>query len=311
MALELGLDSLEWMTITLELCDRVGVDLSEEAIARVETVRDLLREAVDAEQAPSPAIDPAVQLEKPEELLDAQQRRWLTERGWLLRGLGTSLFAINRLLMRTIFSLEVRGADRLPTQGPCVLIPNHVSLLDPPTIMAALSNKFLNRTYWGGWTGIMFRNAVMRLVSRATQVLPIDQSSRPLANIALAATALARGYNLVWFPEGGRSPDGTLQPFQPGIGLMVTAHPLPLIPVWVEGTFEALPIGARWPRRTRIRIVFGNVLDPTTLAGQALGTQPFRQIAAALHDHVAALGGRQGKPHLTADQVDRLSRSRS
>ncbi|HSB15430.1 MAG TPA: AMP-binding protein, partial [Bryobacteraceae bacterium] len=257
MALELGLDSLEWMTVTLELRDRVGVDLPEAAISRIGTVRDLLREAVEAEQTTAAAVDPAGQLTNPQELLDPQQQRWLAARGFFLRGLGTSLALLDRLLMRAVFHLEVHGIERVPAEGPWVMTPNHVSLLDPPAIFAALSISSLNRTCWGGWTGIMFRNPVMRLVSRATQVLPIDQSSRPLANLALGAAALARGQNLVWFPEGGRSRDGTLQAFQPGIGLILTAHPVPVIPVRIQGSFEALPRGAWWPRRSRIRIAFG------------------------------------------------------
>ncbi len=293
LALELGLDSLAWMTLTLELRDRVGIDLPEDAIARIGTLRDLLREAVEAEEHAAAAVDPAVQLEEPEQLLAPSQLEWLAERGWFVRRLGTVLFDLNRLLMKRLFSLEVHGVERILTQGPCVLVPNHTSLLDPPAVMAALSDSFLSRTYWGGWTGIMFRNALMRLVSRATQVLPIDQSSRPLSNIALGAAALARGYNLVWFPEGGRSLDGMLQSFQPGIGLMMTAHPAPLIPVWIEGSFEALPTGAWWPHCRAIRVVFGEALDAGTLAGPSRGTDRYRRIATALHDHVASLGGCQ------------------
>ncbi len=131
MALELGLDSLEWMTMTLELRDRTAVDLSQEAIARIGTIRDLLHEALEAEQTTVSAIDPVVQLKNPDQLLDEEQRRWLTERGWFLRGLGTWLFALNRLFMRTVFSLDVHGAEQIPTEAPCVLIPNHASLLDP------------------------------------------------------------------------------------------------------------------------------------------------------------------------------------
>lgn len=292
LSLDLGLDSLEWMTMTLALRDEVGIELSEEAVARIGTVRDLLRESVEAEQATGGAADPAVRLKQPEELFDARQRRWLAPRGRLLRGLGSLLFCLDRLLMRTVFSLDVRGVERVPAQGPCVLAPNHTSLLDPPALIAVLPTGFLDRTYWGGWTGIMFRNPVMRLVSRACQVLPVDQRGRPLANLALGAAALARGFNLVWFPEGGRSPDGTLQPFQPGIGILLTAYPLPVVPVRITGSFEALPTGAWWPRRNRIRIRFGDPLDPATLAGQREGAERYRQIATALHDHVAALGDR-------------------
>jgi long-chain acyl-CoA synthetase len=198
--------------------------------------------------------------------------------------------------MRKVFNLEVYGIERVPAQGPWVMTPNHVSLLDPPAIIAILSIRSLNQTYWGGWTGIMFRNPIMRLVSRATRVLPIDQSSRPLANLALGAAALARGQNLVWFPEGSRSPDGTLQPFQPGIGLILTAHPVPVIPVRVEGSFAALPRGVWWPHRRRIRIIFGEALNPQALAGPSHGADRYRRIAAALHDHVEALGVHPERP---------------
>ncbi|HSA62496.1 MAG TPA: hypothetical protein VLE03_09680, partial [Nitrospiraceae bacterium] len=79
--------------------------------------------------------------------------------------------------------------------------------------------------------------------------------------------------------------------FQPGIGLILTAHPVPVIPVRIQGSFEALPRGAWWPRRSRIRIAFGEAIDPNRLAGPHNGADRYRQIAAALHDHVAALGG--------------------
>jgi long-chain acyl-CoA synthetase len=280
------------MAMSFDLHDRVGVELPEDAIARVRTVRDLLREAMEAEETAGSMVDPAVQLTEPQRLLDPQQRRWLTERGPLLRGLGAALLALDRLLMRIVFPLEVQGLDHIPRDGPCILICNHVSLLDPPALIAALPPGFLHRSDWGGWTGIMFRNPVMRLISRATRVLPIDQSSRPLANLALGAAALRSGNNLIWFPEGNRSPDGRLQPFQPGIGLIVTAHPVPVIPVRIEGTFNALPRGARWPRRGQIRILFGKSLTPEELGGQRTGPDRYRHIAAALHDRVAALDGR-------------------
>lgn len=297
MSFELGLDSLEWMTMTLELRDLVGVDLSEEAIARVGTVRDLLRKSVEAEQAGNAATDPAIRLRKPEGLLDARQRHWLKRRGWFLHGLGMALLALDRLLMRTVFSLQVHGTEQIPAERPCVLIPNHASLLDPPALFAALSTRSLHETYWGGWTGIMFHHPVMRLVSRATQVLPIDQQDRrPLANLALGATALARGHKLVWFPEGGLSRNGTLQPFHWGIGLLLTAYPVPVIPLRIEGSFEALPPGTWWPRRRHIRIEFGEPLNPDTLAGPSEGADRYRRIAAALHDHVAALGHHPAPP---------------
>jgi long-chain acyl-CoA synthetase len=304
MLLDLGLDSIEWMTMTLELHDQLGVDLPEEAFGRAGTVRDLLREAVEARQTTSAARDPVVQLKTPDRLLDAEQRRWLKERGWILRGLGTALFVLARLFMRTFFSLDLHGAERVPTKGPCLLICNHASLLDPLALIAVLPDGVLKETYWGGWTGIMFRNPIMRLISRATQVLPIDQRGRHLTNLALGAAVLARGKTLVWFPEGGRTPDGTLQPFQAGIGLLVTAQPWPVIPICIEGSFHALPPGAWWPHRGTLRIAVGEAIEPDRLARHETGTARYRLIAAALREHVAALEGQPAQVRrVTADSA--------
>jgi long-chain acyl-CoA synthetase len=73
-------------------------------------------------------------------------------------------------------------------------MPNHVSLLDPLAVAAALPKDRLRRTYWGGWTGIMFTNPLMRLVSRAARVVPIDPLRGPLSSLAFGVTALDQGY---------------------------------------------------------------------------------------------------------------------
>lgn len=294
LLLDLGLDSLEWMTLTVELRDDLGLDLDEDAIARIGSVRDLLRESFEARDAAGLSRDPSVQLGAPDQLLDREQQNWLAERGPWLRGFRRALFGLIRALIRKGFDLEVRGIEHIPAQGPWVLTPNHASFLDAPVIIAALPEIDWPRTYWGGWTGIMFRNSLMRLFSRAAGVLPIDQTGRPLATLALGAAALARGNNLIWFPEGHRSRDGRLQPFQTGIGWIVMAHPVPVIPVRIEGTFDALPRNAWWPRRGPITIFFGEAVYPDELAAARKGPERYRQIAATLHDRVATLPGLSG-----------------
>jgi len=83
----------------------------------------------------------------------------------------------------------------------------------------------------------------------------------------------------------------------------MTAHPVPVIPVWIEGSFEALPTGAWWPRRQRIRVRFGEPLNPNLLAGQSHGADRYRQIASELHDRVAALGDRSIEPPLVSGEA--------
>ncbi|MBA3472190.1 MAG: AMP-binding protein, partial [Rubrobacter sp.] len=74
--LDLGVDSMEWVNLTMEIGESAGVELDEEAIDGIDTVRDLLREVAEAsESGETPSgISP---LEQPEEVLDEDQKRWL------------------------------------------------------------------------------------------------------------------------------------------------------------------------------------------------------------------------------------------
>lgn len=290
MYLDLGVDSLAWLHLTLELRERTGAELDEEAIGRIETVRDLLRETAEAEHGTGAGHDLLQQLQRPDDLLNERQRRALTAPGPLLRTIGGLLYGLDRVLMRWAFRLEVHGIEHLPPQGPFVLTPNHVSVLDPLAVAAALPDHLLHHIYWGGWTGIMFSNPLIRLVSRATGVVPVDPRHGPLSSLAFGVAILQRGHVLVWFPEGERSRDGTLQQFRPGVGLVLGAQPVAVVPVWIAGAYEALPREKWWPRFRPITVTFGDPLDPQKLQLQGENGQPHERIARALHDRVAALG---------------------
>jgi long-chain acyl-CoA synthetase len=287
--LDLDVDSLAWLHLTLELREQIGLLLTEEAIGRIETVRDLLRESVEAELGSTTGPAPLELLQEPAALLSATQQQWLEPPRASIRILAMLLSYLNRALMRWLFKLKVRGLDHVPPHGPFVLTPNHVSLLDPQVLAAALPETHRARTYWGGWTGIMFTSSLMRLGSRAAQVVPVDAVKGPLSSLAFGVAALTKGKNLVWFPEGGRSRSGELQRFQSGIGLIVEAHSTPIIPVWIAGTFEALPYGRRWPRRRQLTITFGRPVNPEELQRLGKGAESHTRIADALYSHVAAL----------------------
>ena len=288
-ALDLGVDSLEWLALTLEIERRARVELDEAAIARVGTVRDLLREV-----AAAPALGeaaPGAPWDEPEKVLTATEARWLRPLGPGLTLLARALFALNGWLMRLLFRVRGVGLEHLP-EAPWVLAPNHVSVLDPLVLSAALGWRHLRRTAWGGWTGVAFANAPMRAVSRLARVLPVAPERGAASSLALGAAVLQRGDCLVWFPEGERSPSGRLRPFRPGIGLLLDRFPRPVVPVHIHGTFEALPRGRRWPRCHRVTVRLGPALDPGQLVRggpEASPEEAARQITEALHAAVAAL----------------------
>lgn len=291
LQLDLGIDSLAWLHLTLEIRMAASVDLTEDAISRIETVRDLMREVSAAEQVMGDVIDPLAQLQRPEAVLSAQQRQWLEPPGVFVDRLGTLLFGLNRGLMRWLFRLTVHGQEHLPSSGPFMVTPNHLSLLDALIVAAALPTQHLRHTYWGGWTGILFTNWFMRGVSRIAHVVPIDPQRGSLSNLAFAVAALQRGHSLVWFPEGARSRTGTLQRFRPGIGLILQVHQVPIVPTWIVGSAEALPIGQWRIRRHPISVTFGEVVTTDVLDQHGVGESAHERIATGLHACVARLGG--------------------
>jgi len=210
--LDLGLDSLGWIDLTLALQQAFGISLTEQQIARVITVGDLLREAM------------AAQANRPLASTGGNAEIWLAPYGpglHIVRAAGEMLL---RLVMRLVFRLKVEGRQHLPAP-PFVICPNHVSYMDAFALAAALPHRHLRHSYFAGWTGLLFATPLERLFSRAAQIVPVDPDRAVLASIADAAAVLRHGKTLVWFPEGRVSPDGDLGPFQPGIGACWSTTP--------------------------------------------------------------------------------------
>jgi long-chain acyl-CoA synthetase len=274
LQIDLGIDSLGWVELTLGLERDLDIALREAEIARIVTIRDLLREAGAA---------------RPSEGSAAAAAMWLAPLNiWqkFLRALGEPIV---RLAMRRVFRLKTEGLDHLPAEGPMLICPNHVSYLDPFAVGMALPRSLLRRSYWGGWAGIAFNTRVRRLFSRVARVISVDPDRAAGSGLAAGRLALERGWNLIWFPEGARSVDGKLQRFLPGIGALVETGRVPIIPVYIKGTFGAWPVGTRWPRPCPITVRFGRPVLPNAISSDPPGRIRDEKIAAAVQAAVGAL----------------------
>jgi len=260
--------------------------LDEEAIESIDSVRDLLREVASGAGGPTHRVS---SLERPEEVLNDGQKRWLKPLGPVRSAMARGMFALNGTMMRGPFRMRVEGLEDLPDDGPFIIAPNHVSYLDAFVVAAALDHSVLRRTYWAGWTGAAFGNPLTRLVSRLAQVVPIDPGRAGLSSLAFGAAVLGHGLNLVWFAEGERSPTGSLQPFKTGMGLLLSYYPVPVVPVFIRGTYEAMPRGKFLRRLKQITVTFGEPLDPRSL-DETAGLQ--EQVVEAAHERAAELGAR-------------------
>ena len=286
--LDMGVDSLEWLNLATEIGHHSNVELSEEAIGRIETVRDLLEEVAHPAE-PGREFKPLDPLRNPEAVLDEASRRWLAPLNPLQKGLAWFLYMLNRAIARGVFRLRIKGLDHLPASGPMVFTPNHVSFLDPFVLAAALPLPLLRRTRFAGLSEVAFSNPFFRFICRLGKAMPLDPRRATASSLAFGALTLRQGDNLVWFPEGERSASGKLLAFRPGIGMVLERHRVPVIPVAIHGSYQVLPRHRHWPRWHRLTIEFGSALEPEQLARRVTVGQPPERIAGALRQEVARL----------------------
>ncbi|MGH6900435.1 MAG: AMP-binding protein [Geminicoccaceae bacterium] len=285
--LDLGLDSFDWMSLTMELEEQFGIRLSEDAIARVSSLRDLLEEALQASRS-----TPAGELGQP----TPEEERLLEPRGPTQRIFARGLLTLNRWLFRAAFRVRVEGLEHLPREGPYLMTPNHESYLDPFAIGAVIPWPQLQDLHWAGWVGLLFRGPLTRLFSRIFQVLPVDPEHGLTSTLTLGRAVLERGAPLVWFPEGQRSIDGRLHGFLPGIGLLLERTGVPAVPVWIEGTFEAWPPGRRLPQPHPVSIRIGRPITFADLDPDGDEEDRYRRVAERLRGVVAGLESQAPPP---------------
>ena len=281
LSLDLNLDSFAWMEVTILLQDRLGIHLTDTDIAAIETIRDLLRLSIERRTGARP-------LPRQEPAIAADIERWLAPTGPLLTALGFVLYALNWLFMRGLFHLRPTGVERLPGTRPFLITPNHVSYLDALAIAAALPWRQLWHVYWSGGVLLLFSSPLARLFSRAMHLFPID-SRHPDAALETAVRVLRSGNILVWFPEGWRSPDGSLQRFLPGIGQLLLRSGAPAVPAYITGAFEALPRARRIPKFRRITVTFGRPEPVASLCARGIGRTDEERVANALRQCLIAL----------------------
>jgi long-chain acyl-CoA synthetase len=272
LQLDLSVDSLAWIEIAHETEAATGRPLAEDAIATIVTVRDLIGAVRSA--TPAAAASPvSVVLPPPRSL-------WVMPLAWVF-------YWFLRLLMRGAFKLEIRGRPPVGEVQTLVAV-NHLSDLDPPIVAAALSWRFMRKVRWGADVNRVFDTPIKRAFARFAQVFPVDDR-KPAETLAYAKAALAAGAHLIWFPESWRSPDGRLQQFSRGIGIMVMERRPTVVPARIEGTFEALPRHKKFPRPTRVRIAFGAPIAPAEFDPCATADDPAAAAAMLIRERIAAL----------------------
>ena len=153
-----------------------------------------------------------------------------------------------RALASLLAPWRIEGAERVPANGPFVVVTNHVNWKDPPWIEFALGRaiRYMAKRE-------VFAVPVMGFVLRGIGCFPVRRGEADRGALATALAVLAAGQPLGYFPEGHRSESGALIRAKPGISLIAERSEALIVPIGVIGTKEAR-LGRFWRRDITIRV---------------------------------------------------------
>ena len=191
---------------------------------------------------------------------------------------GRKNLAANRL------RVSIAGRENIP-DGPAVFVANHVSFVDIWVLAGMLPGtaRFLAKRE-------LLHVPIFGWALRSAGHIPIDRKNRQAAVDACgeAGTLIREGTSAIIFGEGTRSRTGDLLPLKKGAFVLAIQAGVPVVPVYLEGTYRVLPKGTIFLRRHPIHMRIGLPISTTGLSyadRDALSAQ-CGEALAALRDHV-------------------------
>ncbi len=186
--------------------------------------------------------------------------------GWLL----------SRAYLHLYHRYRVYGRKRIPNPRPGMLIAgNHASFVDP----LAIGSAFYFPVWYLARTTLFESSRFFGWLIASVNSIPISRERLDLKTIRQTKALCEQGKSVVIFPEGTRSKDGELQKGLAGVGLFVDKIGADILPVYVEGSFQAFSRKSRFPRPVRIRVNIGAPLKAEQWHDIPRGRERYQAIA--------------------------------
>ena len=160
-----------------------------------------------------------------------------------------------------VFGLRFEGRENWPASGGGLICSNHQSHFDPP-LVGMTCNRRMN--YLARDT--LYKVPVLKQVIHFLDAIPIDREGGGLAGLKETLRRLKAGELVLIFPEGTRTHDGEVAPLKPGFIAVARRSRVPLIPVAIDGAYQAWPRTARLPWLSRVAVVIGEPISPEQVA---------------------------------------------
>lgn len=181
------------------------------------------------------------------------------------------------------FRVKTFGQKHVPRKGAAILAANHASFLDPILIgiRARRPVRFLV-------AAAFYRDPRLHALLRSLGAIPVGGDAGAIRSFRHITEVIRRGDLLGIFPEGGITRDGAMKPFRAGTAVLALQMGVPVVPIHMGGTFEALPRNARWPRFVPVTLRIG---EPILVAARRNpSAEEIATLTESIRNAVAALG---------------------
>ncbi|MGA7220218.1 MAG: AMP-binding protein [Candidatus Sulfotelmatobacter sp.] len=265
LELDLGLDSMQRIELLSRLEQQLGGNVEESQLANIYTVRDLvdaiLQSAASGEGVSSTrpifAGWKAILAEEPDpsDVIPLVKSQPVSSAFWYLVSRLVQVIALDRL------DLHVQGVEKLPKNGPYIISSNHQSYLDPLILASILPPRVFDKVFAVGTSEIFGEGFMLRL-ARSLRVVVVDPDANLIPAMRAGAFGLRQGRPLILYPEGERSIDGTPKIFKKGAAILSIHMQAPIVPVAIEGFYEAWPRNKSFQGFSRLRMTIGDPIAP-------------------------------------------------
>ena len=242
LGLDLGLDSLSIVELLCLIEEEMSISVEEGQLPAQATVGDLEAILADVERLEEPTIFPD----------------WPA--GLAVRA---TRILLQRVLVDPLLAFlcptQVKGLENLvDISGPALFIANHTSHLDTPVVLKVLLRRYGSRLSAAAAADYWFANPLLgNLIALLFNAFPMARQGNARPCMEHIVDLVDRGWSVLIFPEGTRSPNGELQPFKAGVGLLAVELGIPVVPIKLSGLQQVLPKGSWLPRRGPVTVTIG------------------------------------------------------
>jgi long-chain acyl-CoA synthetase len=255
LQVDLGFDSLMLTELSTAL-ETAGVPVTAVSdLTRITTIEELRRAVQASGRRPAAEVQAreisrVVEREKNEEL-EVELPAVVAQSGRLM------LQAGQRAIYGGLFDVKVTGKAFIPMNRNLLVVANHASHLDMGLIKVAMGEQGQRMVALAA-RDYFFDTALKRAwFENFTDLIPMDRHGSLRESLRLAGESLTQGYNLLIFPEGTRSANGELAEFKPTLGYLALTFNVDVLPIYLHGTYDALPKGSWWPKREDLEVRIG------------------------------------------------------